>query len=77
MFFQIIGPITKVEKIASGNSIREIKRLRKHYGIGNWIKWKGMATICFPNGNKCRAELHWYEAHGIGKKEIKIKHIIE
>lgn len=73
MNFEIIGDITNIEIIAVGNSIRELERLRKTYGSGRWRKLKGIATISLNDGTICEAELHWYEAHGIGKKEIKIK----
>ena len=76
MRFRIVGEITNIETIAVGNSIREITRLRKAYGAGRWRKLKGTATITFPNGTTCKAELHWYEAHGIGKREFKIKRIL-
>jgi hypothetical protein len=75
MYFEIIGKITDVKKIAEGSSIQEIARLRKIYGPGRWRKLKGMATIRLLDGTIRKVELHWYEAHGIGKKEIKIKHI--
>jgi len=75
MYFEIIGEITDVESIAVGSSIREIARLRKTYGPGRWRKLKGRATIRLLDGTICKAELHWYEAHGIGKKETRIKHI--
>lgn len=76
MNFEIINNITNIEIIAVGNSIREIERLRKIYGSGRWRKLKGIATISLNDGTICQAELHWYEAHGIGKKEIKIKYIL-
>ena len=76
MNFHIVGGITEVELIASGRSIRELKRLRKAYGRGRWRKLKGTALIKFIDGTIHRSELHWYEAHGIGRKEIKIKRII-
>ncbi|PSB43444.1 MULTISPECIES: hypothetical protein [unclassified Microcoleus] len=76
MNFQIIGNITNIETIAVGNSIRELERLQKNYGNGRWRKLKGIATIILTDGTACEAELHWYEAHGIGKKEIKIKYIL-
>lgn len=76
MNFDIVGQVTESEIIAIGNSIREIKRLRKVYGEGRWRKLKGFATIKLANGTICKAELHWYEAHGIGKKEFKIKRIL-
>ena len=76
MHFEIIGEITDVETIAVGTSIREIARLRRTYGAGRWRKLKGMATVLLPNGRLCQAEIHWYEAHGIGKRETKIKRIL-
>lgn len=68
MNFEIIGDITNIEIIAVGNSIRELERLRKTYGSGRWRKLKGFATISLDDGSIYEAELHWYEAHGIGKK---------
>lgn len=76
MNFEIIGEITNIEIIAVGNSIRELERLRKTYGSGRWRKLKGFATISLDDGSIYEAELHWYEAHGIGKKEIKIKRFL-
>lgn len=76
MNFEIIGEITNIEIIAVGNSIRELERLRKTYGSGRWRKLKGFATISLDDGTIYEAELHWYEAHGIGKKEIKIKRFL-
>lgn len=73
MNFEIIGEITVVETIAAGTGIRDIKRLRKNYGKGRWRKVKGVARVRLENGHIRLAELHWYEAHGIGKKEIKRK----
>jgi len=75
MNFEIIGEITNIETIAVGSSIREVVRLRKVYGAGRWRKLKGIATIRLADGTIYEAEVHWYEAHGIGKKEIKIKRI--
>ncbi|MBZ0167893.1 hypothetical protein MELA_02776 [Candidatus Methylomirabilis lanthanidiphila] len=75
--FEVIGEITRVETIASGSSIRDLVRLRKFYGRGRWRKRKGQATIRLADGTLCVAELHWYEAHGIGKQEIKVKRILE
>lgn len=77
MNFRILGSVAEVETIAVGKAIREISRLRKVYGRGRWRKLKGTARIRLADGTICRAELHWYEAHGIGKKEFKIKHIWE
>lgn len=76
MNFEIIGDITNIETIAVGRSIREIARLRKVYGPGRWRKLKGIATIRLSDGLICEAEVHWYEAHGLGKKEAKIKRIL-
>jgi len=77
MHFEIISDITNIENIAIGNNIREIDRLRKFYGNGRWRKMKGNATILLNNFSLLNVELHWYEANGIGKKEFKIKRIIE
>jgi len=76
MSFEIVGEITDIETIAVGSSIHEIARLRKVYGAGRWRKLKGIAMVCLPDGTVCEAEVHWYEAYGVGKKEIKIKHIL-
>ncbi|OGA96056.1 MAG: hypothetical protein A3G27_05055 [Betaproteobacteria bacterium RIFCSPLOWO2_12_FULL_66_14] len=73
MHFEIIGEITVVETIASGTGIRDIKRLRKNYGKGRWRKMKGVARVRLADGRIRLAELHWYEAHGIGKREFKRK----
>jgi len=76
MWFKIIGEVESIQTIAVGQSIREINRLRKIYGKGRWRKLKGIAAIEFPDGEMCKAEIHWYEAHGLGKKEYKIKRIL-
>jgi hypothetical protein len=77
MYFEIIGDITHVETIAAGTSIREIARLRKRYGRGRWRKRKGIARVRLEDGTVVLAEVHWYEAHGIGRKDFKIKRIID
>ena len=77
MHFKIVGRIKDVEVIASGQAIRERKRLWKRYGKARWRKLKGIADIRFADGTICRAEIHWYEAHGIGAKEHKIKQLFE
>jgi len=77
MYFRIIGDVEKTETIAVGSSIKEITRLRKYYGKGRWRKMKGFATVEFPDGSISKAEVHWYEAHGRGKKEIKIKCLLK
>jgi hypothetical protein len=71
--FKVIGDITNREVIAKGGGIRDLSELRKRYGDGNWRKCKGEATIELPDGRIRRAELHWYEAHGIGKRRMKRK----
>lgn len=68
MNFEIIGEITNIETIAIGSSIREVARLRKVYGFGRWRKLKGTATIRLDDGTISETEIHWYEAHGIGRK---------
>jgi hypothetical protein len=77
MHFEILGPISEVETFATGSGIREIVRLRRVYGRGRWRKRKGVARIRLSNGAMCHAELHWYEAAGIGRREFKIKRLIE
>jgi hypothetical protein len=76
MSFEMISAITDAETIASGRGIRELARLRKLYGAGRWRKRKGIATIRLASGAIVRAELHWYEATGIGRKEFKIKRLL-
>ena len=76
MYFKLIGEISDVETIVVDKSIREIDRLKKAYGAGRWRKMKGKVTVRLADGKICKAEIHWYEAHGIGKKETKIKYIL-
>jgi hypothetical protein len=73
---EIISDITDVEPIAIGRAIRDLARLRKRYGAGRWRKMKGVATIRLVNGRVRRAEIHWYEAHGIGRREFKRKRYV-
>jgi hypothetical protein len=75
--FEIISSIKGREVIAKGASVRIRKYLRKAYGPGRWRKMKGAATIRLPNGAERNVELHWYEAHGIGKRDIKIKQYLD
>jgi len=77
MNFEIIGDITQIESIAVGPAIRDLARLRRVYGAGRGRKLKGVATIRLVNGRIRVAKLHWYEAHGIGKKEIKRKRYVD
>ena len=77
MDFTILGEIKEAETFATGQGIRDLSRLRKAYGNGRWRKRKGIANIQLSNGILVMAELHWYEANGIGKKEFKIKYILD
>ena len=77
MDFEVIGDVTDVETIAAGPSIRELARLRRLYGRGRWRRLKGIALIQLANGRLRRAEVHWYEAHGIGRREIKRKRYLD
>ncbi|MBZ5629792.1 MAG: hypothetical protein LAO06_13100 [Acidobacteriia bacterium] len=70
---QVLSAISRIETIAAGRRIRELRRLRRVYGAGRWRKLKGFATVRFDDGTIWFAEIHWYEAHGIGKKEFKVK----
>jgi hypothetical protein len=71
--FEIIGKIEAIETIAVGRNIRVLSYLQKTHGRGRWRKLKGIAYVRLPNDNIRRVELHWYEAHGIGRKDVKIK----
>jgi hypothetical protein len=71
--FEIVGQIEQAETIASGRGVKVRTLLRKIYGRGRWRKRKGVATVRLPNGRLRRVELHWYEAHGIGRRDFKIK----
>ena len=77
MHFTIVGDIRNAETFAQGKGIRELPRLRKAYGPGRWRKRKGFARVKLQDGSLVEAEIHWYEATGIGKREFKIKHIID
>ena len=77
MDFELVGDITDVETIAAGRGLRDLPRLRRLYGKGHWRKMKGKARIRLRNGRVRLAELHWYEAHGIGKKEFKRKRYLD
>jgi len=77
MFFEIVGDVTHAQTFAAGSSIREIARLRKRYGRGRWRKRKGIARVRLEDSTVRLAEVHWYEAHGIGRKEFKIKRYID
>ena len=77
MDFQILGEISDPQTIAAGAGIRNLSRLRRAYGPGNWRKRKGVASIRLFDGQVRLAELHWYEAHGIGRKEFKRKRYLD
>ena len=73
MDFQIVGLVQHIETIAAGRGIRHLRRLSRRYGTRRWRKRKGLATVRLLDGTIHRAEVHWYEAHGIGRREMKIK----
>jgi len=73
MDFELVSDLTEIEVIARGVGVRDRARLRKKYGAGRWRKLKGKATVRLLSGKIRLAEIHWYEAHGIGKKEFKLK----
>ncbi len=73
MDFELVSRISDIETIAAGQAIRVLRHLRRAYGRGRWRKMKGVATVRLSNGALRRVELHWYEAHGIGKRDLRIK----
>ena len=77
MIFELLGKIEHIEIIAIGGKIHDVVRLRKMYGKGRWRKLKGVCRIRLNDGSEFNAELHWYEAHGIGKREMKIKRLLD
>jgi hypothetical protein len=77
MYFEIQGNIEDIEPIAIGNRIDELSRLKKQFGSGRWRKLKRVANVKLDSGHIRRAEVHWYEAHGIGKRKMKIKRFID
>ena len=77
MYFRILGTLSDEETIATGTAIRELPRLRRQYGRGRWRKRKGTAQVELPGGVIRRAEIHWYEATGIGRREFKIKRYLD
>ena len=76
MWFRILGELRDIEAIAAGRGVRERARLRKLHGGTRWRKLKGIAMVELPDGSTARAEVHWYEAHGIGRVEMKIKRLL-
>jgi hypothetical protein len=77
IIFELIGEITNIETIADGGKIHDIERLRKTYGPGRWRKLKGITLFRLEDGTESDAELHWYEAHSFGKKEMKVKEVLD
>ena len=77
MDFEVVGPLGDVTEIAAGPGVRIRSFLRKAYGRGRWRKMKGTADVRLPNGALRTVELHWYEAHGIGKRDMKIKRYLD
>ena len=69
----VILPVLNVETIAKGRGIHELRRLTRQYGKGNWLKRKGIGRVRLESGMIVKAEIHWYEAHGIGKVDFKVK----
>jgi hypothetical protein len=77
VYFEIVGEVSETETIATGRGIRRLKSLRKRYGGRHWRKRKGIATVFLTAGVLRQAEVHWYEAHGIGPKGWKIKRFLD
>ncbi len=75
--FEVIGEVSEVETMAVGSRIHVLSLLRKQYGKGRWRKLKGVATVRLSDGTIRLAELHWFEAHGVGKKKIRIKQFLD
>ena len=74
--FEILGRIRDIEILASGRGVYVRRYLERNYGKGRWRKMKGIATVRLADGATCEAEIHWFEAHGIGRKDFKIKRVI-
>ena len=74
--FEILGEITDIETIAAGRGVRIRVHLERAFGKGRWRKMKGKATVQLADGTICKAEIHWFEAHGIGRKDFKVKKVI-
>ena len=77
MDFQLLEPLRQIETIAQGTGIRELARLRRTYGPGRWRKRTGVARVRLDDGAVRLSEIHWYEAHGIGRHELKIKRYLD
>lgn len=77
MNFEVVDEIRDVEVIARGRSVRERRALSEQYGRGRWRKLKGVAIVRLSDGSTASAELHWYEAHGMGRRKLKIKRLLD
>ncbi len=77
MDFELIGELSNVETIAVNLAIRENADLKARYGGRRWRKVKGVGTVRLANGSVRQAELHWYEAHGVGERKLKIKRLLD
>jgi len=75
--FQLVGAVKEIEPIAVNLSIRERRKLKAQFGGRRWRKLKGVTLVRFPNGEVRRAELHWYEAHGVGRRKMKVKRVLD
>ncbi len=74
---KLVEPLQNVEVISKRFGIRELDRLREQFGGQKWRKLKGFAFVELTNGQIRYAELHWYECHGIGKRKMKIKRLLD
>ena len=77
MGFELVGDIVDIQIIAAGTGVRIASQLRKRYGKGRWRKLKGRAMVRLPDGTVRLAEVHWFQAHGIGKKKMRIKRFLD
>ena len=75
--FELLGELTTIEIIAVNLSIRERQQLRDQFGGRRWRKLKGVGRVRFPNGVVRMAEVHWYEAHGVGRRKMKVKRVLD
>lgn len=76
MYFEILGELESVEVIAAGRAVNQRRALREAFGGERWRKMKGVALVRLPDGSVSRAELHWFEAHGVGRRRLKIKRLL-
>ncbi len=76
MEFEIVGTMRHIETIATGDGVVIRRYLDRAYGRGRWRKMKGVAPVRLADGTRCDAEIHWFEAHGIGRRDVKLKRIL-